>query len=162
MNYTRTNPIKWNVMESFSRGQQQSLASFIEQKNALNYAIDTLHCYKNIEDSVVYVKNTVITGAPGSGKTYLTNIIALHAISLGFNVGITASMSQRAVQIGGLHIHKLFGILMNKKLSLHLFAETAICNLLHKPERLNILKVLNLLFVDEIGQVSSDLLAILN
>ena len=135
---------------------------FYGAKNALNYAIDTLHRYKNIEDSLTYVKNTVITGAPGSGKTYLTNIIALYAISLGFNVGITASMSQRAIQIGVLHIHKLFGIPVNKKLPFHILSETAICNLLRKPERLYILKVSNVLFMDEIGQVSSELLALLN
>ena len=138
MNCTKTNPIEWNVIESFSRGQQQGRFGFLYRtKKALNYAIDKLHRYKNIEESVVYVKNTVITGAPGSGKTYLTNMMALYAISLGFDVGITASMSQRDVQIGGLHIHKLFGIPVNKKLSLHLLAETAISNL----QRLDIPKV---------------------
>ena len=111
---------------------------------------------------MVYVKNSVSTDASGSGKTYLTNIIALYAISLGLNIGITASMSQQAVQIGGVHIHKLFGIPVNKKLSLHFLAETAISNLLRKPERLYILKVLNILIIDEIVQVSSELLALLN
>ena len=32
MNCTKTNPIQWNVIESFSRGKQQSLDSFIQQK----------------------------------------------------------------------------------------------------------------------------------
>ena len=108
------------------------------------------------------MKNAVITGAPGSRKTYLTNIIALYAISLGLNIGITASMSQQAVQIGGVHIHKLFEIQVNKELYLHLLAENAISNLLRKPERLYILKSLNILIIDEIGQVSSELLALLN
>ena len=64
-------------------------------------------------------------------------------------------MSQRAVRIGAVHIHKLFGIPMNKKLSLHLLAETAVSYLLHHPK-------LNIFFVDEIGQISAEMLSLLS
>ena len=45
MKCTKNNPIKWNINESFSCGQQQTLESFNKQKYALNYAIDTIHRY---------------------------------------------------------------------------------------------------------------------
>ena len=71
-------------------------------------------------------------------------------------------MSQRAVQIGGVHIHKLFGIPVNKKLSLHLLAKTAVSYLLRHPTKLHFLRELNILFVDEIGQISAEMLSLLS
>ena len=79
------------------------------------------------------IKNLVISGAPGSGKTYLLNYIALYGISKDLRAGITASMAQRAFQIGEIHLHKLFNIPVNKKLSLYVLAEHAVAALIWNP-----------------------------
>ena len=69
-------------------------------------------------------------------------------------------MPQKAVQIGGVHIHKLFGIPVNKKLSLHLLAESAVSYILRHPTKLHFLREFNMLFVDGIGQISAEILSL--
>ena len=66
------------------------------------------------------------------------------------------------MQIVGVHIHKLFGIPVNKKLSLHLLAETVVSYQLRHPTKLHFLRELDILFVDEIGQISTEMLNMLN
>ena len=162
MECTRDQPINWRADENYVRAPEQNLSSYMEQKQVVTYATNTVDHYLDASRQTTFVKNLVITGAPGSGKTYLMNYITLYGLSRGLNVGITASMAQRSVQIGGTHLHKLFSIPVNKKLTLHVLAESAIAALLRNPTKLQVLKQLNLLFIDEIGQISTEMLALLD
>ena len=162
MECTRDHPTNWNEDENYVQAPHQNIASFREQKLAVAYACNTIDLYLDCSRKSTFTKNLVITGAPGSGKTYLLNYIYLYAISRGMKVGITASMYQRAIQIGGVHLHKLFCIPVNKKLSLHVLAEHAIAALLRNPIKLHILRQINVLCLDEIGQISTEFLALLD
>ena len=162
MECTRDHPVIWNAEENYVQAPHQNISSFGEQKFAVTYACNTIDRYLDCSRQSTFTKNLVITGAPGSGKTYLLNYISLYAISRGMKVAITASMSQRAIQIGGVHLHKLFCIPVNKKLSLHVLAENAIATLLRNPIKLHLLRQLNILFLDEIGQISTEFLALLD
>ena len=71
-------------------------------------------------------------------------------------------MSKRAIQLGGMHIHKMFCLPGHNKFTLYRLAEIALISLFTKIERYRILQVLNIIFIDEIGQVSSELISTLD
>ena len=71
-------------------------------------------------------------------------------------------MSKRAIQLGGVHIHKMFCLPGNNKFSLSRLAEIALISLTSKYNKYYFLQVLDIIFIDEIGQVSSELIATLD
>ena len=86
----------------------------------------------------------------------------LYAISSGFFALTTSMMARRSVHLGGKHIHYLFCLRIEIFLSPPRMAEIAIVKLLRMSHKLNVLRLLNILFVDEIGQVSAELLSVLD
>ena len=77
-------------------------------------------------------------------------------------MGVTAMMAQRAIHLGGIHIHKLFALKVSGSMTLHQMADAGIDKLLKDPVLLHTLKNLHVLLIDEIGQVSAEMLAILD
>merc|ERR1712127_393057 len=71
-------------------------------------------------------------------------------------------MAKRANCLGGMHIHLLFQLPCKNISSLHRIAELAVNGLLRKPEYIEVLRTVNVLFIDEIGQVSAELLSTLD
>ena len=71
-------------------------------------------------------------------------------------------MPRRSVFLGGKHIHILFGIPAEKNISSHRKAELAITKLLRDPKKINLLRMIDILFIDEIGQLPAELLAVLD
>ena len=71
-------------------------------------------------------------------------------------------MARRSIQLGGKHIAYLFGLTIEKNMSPHQRAERAIAKLLKHPKKLNFILSLDILFIDELGQLSSELIAILD
>jgi len=59
-------------------------------------------------------------------------------------------------------IHLLFQLPCKKISSLHRLVESAVNGLLQKPEYMEVLKSMHVLFIDEIGQVSAKLLSTLD
>ena len=108
------------------------------------------------------MKSRVIAGAPGSGKSYLLSYAVLYALQKGMRVGMTAMMAKRANILGGIYMHKLFKLSCKKQLNLHRVAELACMSLMKNPEMIQVLKVLNVLFIDELGQISAELLSTLD
>ena len=90
------------------------------------------------------------------------NYILLYTISKGLKVGITAILARHTVHLGGLHIHKLFGIVEKSDASIHKTAEIAIQRILSKKKTMKVLQMMQVLFIDKVGQVSSQLMAILD
>ena len=155
-------PMNWKLVKSYKKTPYQSISSFEEQKNALSLGVDTIDKY-----CMGYVQNTftkclIIAGSPGTGKTFLEIILLMYAISKGLKCCITAIMSKRAIQLGGIHIHKLFCLPGHNKFTLHRLAEIALISLQLKIERFRFLQLLNVIFIDEIGQVSSELVSTLD
>ncbi len=83
-------------------------------------------------------------------------------MSKGLKVGITAMLALCAVHLGGLHIHKLFGIVEKSDASIHNTAGIAIQRILSKKKTMKVLQMMQVLFIDKVGQVSSQLMAILD
>ena len=54
--------------------------------------------------------NLAIVGGPGVGKTTVCQLITLYALCRGLNGTATSLVADRSKQLGGTHIHRLFGL----------------------------------------------------
>ena len=161
-NASHTNPLDWDPIATFSQSPTQSVESFYEQKLVLKSCVETIDSYQNLHSK--YTKNIGIRGSPGGGKTWCMMNILLYAISKGHQVITTAMMCKRALQLGGIHIHQLFKLPINAEntSSAHRQAKLAIISLLWNPEKLDFLRSVNIIFFDEMGQVSDVTLAMID
>ena len=57
-----------------------------------------------------FVKNIIIAGFPGGGKTFFMMYILIHARSKGFTVIIVSMMCHLVIKLGGWYRHKLLFI----------------------------------------------------
>ena len=162
MSSSLENDISWNIVSHYRKSPYQSIESYKEQIGALKMAVKAIDRYINGTEQNTYIKCQLIAGAPGSGKSFLALTIGLYAISKGLVCGITSMMARRAVQIGGEHLHKMFCIPVSPNLSVFWLAEKAIIALMSKPEKLKFIRILNILLIDEIGQLSSEFLSSLD
>ena len=162
MNATRQSTIEWDLKRLFKKGNGQSDESFIEQKHAINVCIDTIDSYLDLARQSTFIKSKIICGAPGSGKTFLLNLIAAYIQCNGLHTTFTAMMALRAILIGGIHLHKFFCIPAKSNLSVHELAEEAIQRIMRDPIRFYSIVTLCILLVDEIGQLSAQILSVLD
>ena len=157
--------LEWNAYERFVRSDQQSEASYKEQQFAIKTcvnAIDKLCDPMFGDNGNSFIKGVTIHGPPGSGKTFVLSYILIYALSKGIVGFISTLQARRACAIGGSHFHILFGLQCNNRNSPFRAAELAIINLQKSPEKLQFLKEVNILFIDEEGQVSAELLSTLD
>ena len=156
------NSLEWDAITNFRRNCNQTQQSYEDQKVAISHTVDAINQYIDFSRQCTYVKGRVIAGSPGSGKSFLLNYTAIYAMTKGLKVAITALMAQRAVHLGGLHIHKLFYLPVSRHMNLHKMAEGSLLSLVQNPVALNILKMVDVLFLDEVGQISSEMLSCLD
>ena len=64
--------------------------------------------------------------------------------------------------MGGIHIHKLFKLPCKGKQNLHRLAELTIIGMKRKPEWIQVRSSLNILYINEIGQLSAEMLCTLD
>ena len=159
MNATLEAPVVWDPVSSYRRNPVQSQESYEEQCFAIKTCIDTINEYCNIMTSTSYTKNIGIRGIPGSGKTFCNLYCMLYIISLGLKCNATSMMCKRALQLGGIHVHQTWPIPTEKHLTPHRRAELALTRLLKDPIKMNFLRSLNVIFFDEMGQCSAEMLA---
>ena len=158
----KENPLEWNAYEAFNQNQAQPDSSFEEQKFAIKKSVESIDSYHNGSFHNMFTKSIGIRGYAGCGKSWTMQYVMLYAMSQGLVCIPTAMMSRQSVFLGGKHIHILFGIPAARKLSPHRMAEIAITKLLRDPKKINLLRALDCLFLDEIGQLSAELLAVLD
>ena len=139
---------------------RQNLASHEEQTRVLLYAKQCIHDY--INPAGIH-KNLTIVGGPGVGKTTISQLITLYALCQGLNGTATSLVANRSKQLGGTHIHRLFGLRgFDTTFSPGQIAERTIRDLYRYPEILWMLLSLDFLFIDEFGLLSAELIAILD
>ena len=162
MTATIEKPLEWDPIENFTQCPNQSLESFEEQKLAILLCVNTLDSYCDIfnKQDGTYVKCRVTHGAPGSGKSFISQYVLLYSISCGLNVSITALMANRANQLGGEHIHKMFTIQPKQNITPAWTAELAYNRIMKSPVILDNCHSCQVLFVDEAGQISAELLSV--
>ena len=167
-NATRENQVEWDAYSCFEKTNHQSNESFAEQQKAIKYGTDSINQYLDVFGHGAYfLKCKIFEGAPGAGKSLCMMYIAAYALAKGLRIVTTALQANRALTLGGSHIHHLFAIDVFNKSSAgndnnsHRLAECALINLSKQPVKLFVLQTMDLLFVDEIGQVSAQLLSVL-
>ena len=151
---TKEDPLDWDAYRSMQYSSQiQSETSFKEQKNAVKLCTDTIDKYSDIFQRNV-VKSCTIRGYAGCGKSWCMQYCLLYCYAKGL-IGIpTSVMSRRSVFLGSKHIDHLFCLPFDKKHSSPFqIAEKAIGKLMRYPEKVNLLRILDVLFFDEIGQL---------
>ena len=159
---TKSDPLSWDAVDNMQQNRHQSDASFTEQKLAVQTCCDAIDKYANVIDQTSMTKNIGIRGFPGSGKTWCSLYVASYAMSKGLFTLPTALLSKRAIQLGGIHWHKLFCIPTERNMNNHRKAELAIIQILRKPKTLQLLLCLDVLICDEMGQLSADFLAVVD
>ncbi len=98
-------------------------------------------------------RNVFLTGAPGSGKSYLTMQYIEWCMDNGRMPVVTASTGIAAVNVQGGTLHAFLGIRDDTRLT-----QDDIDNILSNPWTLNRLKNAQILIIDEISMVSAVLL----
>ena len=163
MNATKENQLEWDPVSNFKRSLHQSEESYNEQLIAVKHCVSVIDRYCSIEHQYTFQKSVVLVGAPGSGKSFINNsYLPIYAISKGLNVTSMTVMSKRGINVGGGHIHKDFCLQVSEYGTPHDRADRAITNLMRNPVKLFYLQSLNVIFIDEIGQISADMKSVLD
>jgi hypothetical protein len=71
-------------------------------------------------------------------------------------------MAERALSLGGVHLHKLFHIPLNQNVTVQRLAEQAVVKILRYPTTLGFLCRVDIICIDEIGQISAGTLSVLD
>ena len=158
MRASRQVPLDWQP--TFQILQGQSNESFQEQQQLFLHINNVFQQYVSPDGTLC--KSYVIAGPPGVGKTYMLRLAAVKAISMGLNVTVTAVLGERAVVLGGRHLHFLFKIPVVDKSNTELLVQKTLVKLLANPVALEYLRRLDVLFVDEAGTLSAELLSTLD
>ena len=155
---TVLNPVYW--APSLVKTSVQSDDSYREQTHFLERSITAL---VNYQDYVTrHPKGVVAAGGPGSGKTSCLQLIGLIARSRGLNVGLATVMCERARQLGGIHFAQLCKFPGCKSTNPCRLAELAIARLMRSAKHLEYIRSLDVLLIDELGQVSAKMLSALD
>ena len=157
MTATKDSPLNWDAITNFSKSPVQSMESYEEQLFAVKICIESIDKYGSVMNTE-HVKNIIIAGFPGGGKTFLMMYVVIYARSKGLTVVSVAMMSHRAIQLGGIHWHKLLGIPVDRSNNMSVFrmTELAIQKLeKYHPMRIKFAKMIDIFAVDELGQSSA-------
>ena len=100
-----------------------------------------------------------LCGPPGSVKSLLLKILCLYATCLGLNCTITSVPTDQSNISGGTHLHLLYKLSANNKTSYHPLQEAneAIHNLNKNDAALAYLFSLDIIIIEEIGLLNSEL-----
>ena len=142
--------------------ENQSDASFREQTKALKILIETIDKLKDAR--LTFVDSVWTIEAPGAGKTFLLKIACTYAIAQRHKVLMKSLTAQRARSCGGKHIHLLLNIpvVSNRLVSSAELCELALQKLLRHPDILNVIRRTRVLFFEEIGLLSRELLFVID
>ena len=106
---------------------------------------DQEKAFKIIKD----VKNILLTGYAGTGKSFLLKYIVDYFKSKNIEIGISATTGISAIGINGRTIHSLLGLGLGTKTANELF----IYNRKRNPKLIKNIKALKVLIIDEISML---------
>ena len=149
--------IPFDLDMTLQRAPGQSAESFEEQSSALRIAASI------VDQRFVPGRNTsslypLITGAPGTGKSYVLMMLFLYCLSKGLSTTLTSFTSVRARQMGGIHLHKLFCLPGSEGpgRTATILSEMALSRLVDRPVQLCFLKRLKVLMVEEASLIAAE------
>jgi len=156
---SKSTPHRWDG--TWSKTPEQSEASYNEQLYASRLLRHSLDTYRSSQPYMV--NNCGVAGSPGAGKSFVMMVSALYCLCKGL-LGITTSiLACRSLVLGGIHFHVLFKIPFTaNNTTPQKIAELAVLNILRNPTSYALLCRLDVIFLDEAGQVSAEQLAIMD
>ena len=124
---------------------------------------DAIDSFNNCTESGArFVLCVEVVGIPGGGKSFVGQMSCLYVLSKGLKVIATSIMAHRSVHLGKSHIHCLSAMDVKDYLSPQRGSERSIINCKKDPVKENALQSLHVLFLDEAGQVSAELLSMMD
>ena len=140
----------------------QSEESFAEQNKALTICREAIDNFNSLSDN--HVRNPLIVGPPGAGKTHLVMLSAIYTLSKGMNTVITAVTSERAVTLGGLHFHVLFALPVGQSYleNINLTAQNCLAALARNEVKMAYLKWIDCIVIEEVGLFPSYLIHVMD
>ena len=161
---TKSNRLDFDLSTVIVKSDEQSDASYKEQQCSIDLAVSAINQYSKEWGPKTQVKGILTHGSPGSGKSFVLQAQGLYAFSQGLRVMSTSLMAFRSHAIGGIHIHVLFALEVNRNANIFRQAEIAL-DKLHRKSNLKLLHFLltmDVLLLDECGQLSAQQFALLD
>ena len=143
----------WFPEMTFS--EHQSEASQAEQRALLQYLLQSFQLRFSCTDNQL-LKNDLVLGPPGSGKSFICRIAMAFALINGFTCMVTSLAARRSNQLGGEHAHRLFHIPCRNESS-SVLADRALFALSKDVKRMHYLKSLQFLLIEEISVFNGEL-----
>jgi hypothetical protein len=158
MTATVKTPIQ-NYAHELAQIPSQSDESFNECNEILQSCKTTIDNYTSLQ---CVANNIIINGGPGCGKTFQMLMAGLYALTKGLTIAVTAFMSDRALQLGGRHLHNLFCLPVIKNGNARNIADKAIRSLKYNPFKVALIIALHILLIDELGNIPAEYLCALD
>jgi DNA polymerase III delta prime subunit len=155
---TPLSAVDWNTIGPQTASQSDE--SYMEQSSLNKELQSRIDQYRTASTGMP--KNMLIAGPPGVGKTHCLTHAVCYALSQGLFPMTTALLAERAFLLGGKHLHLLFKLSVRDKGTPHRLAELAVIALQKKIELFALLRHIDVLFIDECGQISAELLSVLD
>ena len=157
---TRTKTVPFDITH-IPKTDGQSEISY--QEHQVGYTKIKSHIDHYAAGTNTLTKSIALVGAGGVGKTVDLRIAGLYALSQGLSVFSTTLTGKRGAETAGEHIHVRFKIPFNDEtLSINEMVEKAYTALLKDPKRMVYLQRVDIILLDELGQISSKLLAVID
>ncbi|KAF4751099.1 hypothetical protein FOZ63_021566, partial [Perkinsus olseni] len=150
-------PLEWVPEIIGSDGSLRE--TFAEQNGVLQTLMTHIDVHRRQRGSR-FVPHVLIEGPPGTGKTFLLKVAIMYMMSRGLQVATTAISSERAVQVGGVHLHQLLQLAVEHSrsgLRPEEAAYRAHAKLARKPLLLAVLRAIDVVAFEEILLLSSEL-----
>jgi predicted GIY-YIG superfamily endonuclease len=156
---TFDNPAVFDILK-VSKSQYQPEDSYDEHIQAYTKVQRMVSHYK--QATKVKTKSVCFVGAGGVGKTTAMQLAGLYCLSQGLFVLSTTLMGKRGAAMAGEHLHLRFKLTTNDHLAPSHAAEQSICKLLRDGQRIEILRRVDVVLIDELGQVDARLLSVID
>ena len=147
-------------LRSIGIGRDQPQESFDEQQYAREAIEETVDLYCSGSDTCP--KCPILVGDPGSGKTTMMQFALLHCASRGLNTFATALMSERANQLGVVHLNELISLPVLPTTNASRLAEAAMARLYHQPWKMALIKTIDVLGFDEYGALPAHFISVMD
>ena len=133
--------------------------SFNEQLRIIENIIVNMKQYMARDKRAVL--SHLIMGKPGAGKSYVSGVCLLFGLVNGLNCYVTSLASRRSASFNCEHIHRLFCICVNKH-DVATTVDKALQKLRNKPNYCALLMNIDVLLIEEVGVISSELLSVID
>ena len=155
---TTNNPLPF--IPTITKTSGQTDTSYRKQQFVLEKFIAAIDMYTS--GSACSIPHQFVLGRPGTGKSTVSLIALCYAMCRGLFCMVTTLAGEKAMQHGGLHLHRLLPIPVNSNLPVVKQVETTVQKLYTDPVRLVVLKRIDVIVVEEMGMLNSEQWSVLD